>query len=192
MADAVDQCVPAESVARRSARTVARCLRVTMPGVAAGRRPVALTWRLRSHVQVRPVEPIRSDAHRPAHRPPMARYVVTLACDPYHFKRLRYDSAARDGSFAKSRLLRVAFRYPSRAQLGLVGRRRSFPSFRRPTALLGFNRALRRFDPASGWTFPPDKSGGLASGQLAPAHLSLRHFCRSGPTCRSCLCLRPD
>jgi hypothetical protein len=55
---------------------------------------------------------------------------------------------------------------------------------------MGFNQTLRRFDPAHGWTFPPHDCGGLASNQLAPVHLSPRHFCRSGPTCRS-VPLRP-
>jgi hypothetical protein len=47
---------------------------------------------------------------------------------------------ARAGSFAKSRLLRVAFRYPFEPQRYLAGRRRpSLLAFRRPTAFMGFS-----------------------------------------------------
>jgi len=72
---------------------------------------------------------------------------------PIPLERLRQDSAARNGSFAKSRLLRVAFRYPSRARsawpddAGLPYQFR-----RRPTAFMGFHRPFADLIPTAGWT----------------------------------------
>ncbi len=132
--------VPAESVARRPA-TFLPLLEARSPGVATARRPVALTT---TSSIARPGETgvTGPKRHAPAGTPAAGfSYVVTRRARPVPLKRLRTDSAARPGSFAKSRLLRVAFRYPFEPQRCLAGRRRSFPSacVRRPTAFMGFS-----------------------------------------------------
>ena len=112
----------------------------------------------------------------------MIRCVVTLARDPYHVSAFAETPPARAGSFAKSRLLRVAFRYPFEHRaawpgdagpslLAFVARRRSWGSTRPFAGLI----------PLIGWTIPPDQSGGLASDQLAPIHCRLGISAGPGP-----------
>lgn len=109
--------VPIESVARASAFAV-----------AAGRRSIAPSVRLRSPAQVGPVKPVVGvSASCIGPKPTFEmRNAYHARRQPEPLERLRNKSAARShGSFAKSRLLRVAFRYPFELMRGLVGRRRS-------------------------------------------------------------------
>lgn len=163
--------------------------------VSAGRRSIALA--LASSI-ARAGEIGESDPHLSlgARHPPAGTPASGAAScrharmQPVPLERLRQDSAARNGSFAKSRLLRVAFRYPSRASLSLAGRRRSSLSVSSPSdGVHGVLRALRRFTPAIRVDTPRLLR---MAGWSTPLCSSLRHFCRSGPTCRSCLRFRPD
>jgi hypothetical protein len=122
--------------------------------VSAGRRSIALA--LASSI-ARAGEIGESDPlprHPPAGTPASGAASCRHArAQPVPLERLRQDSAARNGSFAKSRLLRVAFRYPSRALHSLAGRRRSSLSLSPSSD--GVHGVLRPFAgllPLSGWT----------------------------------------
>jgi hypothetical protein len=176
-------------------RSLPRIRGARSPGVAAGRRPVALTL-TSSIARAGETGVTGSKRHTPAGTPAADVCLCRHArARPVPQSAFAETPPARPGSFAKSRLLRVAFRYPFEqcaAWPGDAGPSRL--AFRRPTAFRGFS-SLRPFAgliPRPGGQCPPDESGGLASDQLAPISLSPRHFCRSGPTCRSCLCVRPD
>jgi hypothetical protein len=120
--------------------------------------------------------------------------VVTLARDPCHSSAFAKTPPPATGHspyrafFAWRSATRVEHctAWPDDAGL-------PFSFRRRPTALLGFFRALRRFDPAarvdSSRLLPHDAR--CRSNPLS-LRAARRHFCRSGPTCRSCLLIRPD
>ena len=179
---------PNPSLARSAPRSAP--VAVLLPGVAAGRRSVAVAVRLRSPARVRPVKPARCDAD-PAGTPAAESLlrVVTLARDPVHSSAFA-TTPPPDTGHAPSRLLSRGVPLPVRATARPGRATQVLPFSRRPTALLGFR------DPFAG-LLPP--AGGRASratrrngevdaphryGRRAP-HLA-RHFCRSGPTCRSC------
>jgi hypothetical protein len=133
----------------------------------------------RSSARVRPVEPIRScDPSAPLSRtiPSLSRSRTTRPLE-----RLRYKSAARHGSFAIRAFFAWRSATRSRTKRGLVGRRRS-SLVHRPTALLGFV-------PFAGLIPHP---GGRVRRLAVSTLQRSRHFCRSGPTCRSCPLVRPD
>jgi hypothetical protein len=133
--------VPAESVARASALAV-----------AAGRRPVVLrSSQTFDHPRGcdRWNRSARAIGAARLVEPPIPSLTRSRTTRP--LERLRYQSAARHGSFANSRLLRVAFRYPFSSQRCLAGRRRS-SLVRRPTALLGFVPFAGLIPPTGGLT----------------------------------------
>jgi len=87
---------------------------------------------------------------------------------PVPLERLRQDSAARNGSFAKSRLLRVAFRYRIASTLSLAGRRRSSLSVSSSSdGVHGVPSTLRRFNPDSRVDTPHRERGGQRTHRCA-------------------------
>ena len=177
----------------RSACIAAIC--GTLPGVAAGRRSVALT-RTSSIARAGEIgETDPCDVHQPAHRPPMAqtssrsRATRTTQAPSLGLRRPITGHSPIRAFFAWRSATRSSFARPGRTTQVLP-----FFVSRRPTALLGF-------DPFAGLL---PQAGGRATQawRLNEPQLSLlccievlllaQHFCWSGPTCRSCLSIRPD
>jgi len=160
--------------------------------------------RLRSHVQVRSGKPIRQALSHRTFRDTSPAGTQAAGDSPPVSSRSRAIHTTRAPSLRLRRPQRVIRHIaPSSrgvplpvSSLAQPGRTTQvFPSRfrRRPTALLGFFRALRRFDPAarvdSSRLLPHDAR--CRSNPLS-LRAARRHFCRSGPTCRSCLLIRPD
>jgi hypothetical protein len=196
VADVCRQGVPIESVARAA--------RVDPMGpvyasVSAGRRSVALTYTSsiarageigETDPRDRPSRSIATST-RPAHRPPGATLMSS---------RSRATLSTRAPSLGLRRPQRVIRQIapssrgvplPAVSLLSLAGRRRSFPfSF-----VVVRRRSWGSFAPFAGSIPQPGGRVTRASAQRTSdtplCHIG-RHFCRSGPTCRSCLCVRPD
>jgi len=185
----VVQSVGTESVAR-AARV--GTMRPVYASVSAARRSVALTFTSSAARAGEIGETDPSDIHQAqAHRPPDVHInVVTLARDPYHPSVVAKTPPPITGHSPNRAFF--AWRSATRssiAQPGRTTRRSSLLHSSSSDGVPGVQHALRRFNPSAGWTrYACFRATDLST----PSCFIGRHLCRSGPTCRSCLCFRPD
>ena len=151
--------------------------------------------RLRSHARVRSANPILSIATSTSRRltgPPV------LASMSSRSRATRTTRAPSPGFRRPQRVIRqiapssrgVPLPHCEHAQPGRTTQVLPF-SFSPSDGVHGVPRALRRFNPAIGVNASCLL---LHDGRWHTVVLIIppRHFCRSGPTCRSCLRFRPD
>jgi len=188
-ADALGRGVPIESVAR--AALAAQW--AVLASVSAGRRSVApaLASSIARAGEIGETDPLIRDIHRPR--------LTGLR---------RYSMSSRSRATRTTRAPSPGFRRPQRvirqiapssrgvplpvSSIALPGRTTQVFPFTFSSPSDGVHGVLRPFAgllPLSGWT---RHACFCVAGWSTPLCSSLRHFCRSGPTCRSCLRFRPD